>query len=135
MTNNTITMPRGRLTEKLRKAYEWGYEDGQNNPNEQSIINAEPVLPAVETVQGHHPSCRAVDEYKPGDCSHGCASVPPAGGEPEVVDRQCFPSEEMAQELLVEGLYSERRWPRWENITGEEGKQLLIDRGVLTEEV
>lgn len=26
----------------------------------------------AETVAGHHPACRAVDDYKPGDCSHRC---------------------------------------------------------------
>lgn len=25
-----------------------------------------------ETVAGHHPACRAVDDYKPGECSHSC---------------------------------------------------------------
>lgn len=33
------------------------------------------AAPAVEAVAGHHPSCRAVDDYKPGDCSHGCAPM------------------------------------------------------------
>jgi len=27
----------------------------------------------LETVNGHHPACRAVDDYKPGECSHSCA--------------------------------------------------------------
>lgn len=42
---------------------------------------------------------------------------------------------EIGDNYVVVGLYSERRWSRWENITGEEGRQLLIDRGVLTKEV
>ncbi len=28
-----------------------------------------------ETIAGHHPACRAVDDYKPGDCSHSCKPV------------------------------------------------------------
>lgn len=33
------------------------------------------AAPVIETVNGHHPSCQAVDDYRPGECSHGCAPV------------------------------------------------------------
>lgn len=35
-----------------------------------------------ETVAGHHPACRAVDDYKPGDCSHNCKPAAQPKGEP-----------------------------------------------------
>ncbi|MGB3128027.1 MAG: hypothetical protein WBB95_29790 [Pseudomonas sp.] len=35
-----------------------------------------------ETVAGHHPACRAVDDYKPGECSHSCKPAAKLQGEP-----------------------------------------------------
>lgn len=42
-----------------------------------ALLDAKP-----ETVAGHHPACRAVDDYKPGDCSHGCKPPAQPQGEP-----------------------------------------------------
>lgn len=38
-----------------------------------------------ETVAGHHPACRAVDDYKPGDCSHSCKPASQPQGEPVAI--------------------------------------------------
>ncbi|MBP6954021.1 MAG: hypothetical protein KBC45_06295 [Pseudomonas sp.] len=46
----------------------------------------------AETVAGHHPACRAVDDYKAGECSHSCKpasqpqGVPVAWTEVDVLD-------------------------------------------------
>lgn len=37
-----------------------------------------------ETVAGHHSACRAVDDYKPGECSHSCKPAAQPQGEPVV---------------------------------------------------
>ncbi|WP_448675826.1 hypothetical protein MOQ67_05145 [Pseudomonas sp. LY-1] len=39
-----------------------------------------------ETVAGHHPACRAVDDYKPGDCSHSCKPASQPQGEPVTIE-------------------------------------------------
>ncbi|MBW1249880.1 hypothetical protein I7860_24705 [Pseudomonas tolaasii] len=36
----------------------------------------------AETLTGHHPACRAVDDYKPGECSHSCKPAAKPQGEP-----------------------------------------------------
>jgi hypothetical protein len=49
------------------------------------FLNNKSALKPAETVAGHHPACRAVDDYKPGECSHGCKPATQPQGEPVAV--------------------------------------------------
>ncbi|HJH21647.1 MAG TPA: hypothetical protein K8W20_23440 [Pseudomonas lactis] len=66
-TNQTIDgVPRDDLELVLLHGHST-HESDQAWDRLRALLDAKP-----ETVAGHHPACRAVDDYKPGECSHSC---------------------------------------------------------------
>jgi hypothetical protein len=66
-TNQTIDgVPRELLENAARciERYQFGTDWARRL---RALLDAKP-----ETVAGHHPACRAVDDYNPGECSHSC---------------------------------------------------------------
>ena len=63
-TNQTID---GVPRELLESAWEISVDTWSRAEELRALLDAKP-----ETVAGHHPACRAVDDYKPGECSHDC---------------------------------------------------------------
>ena len=63
-TNQTID---GVPRELLESAWEISVDTWSRAEELRALLDAKP-----ETVAGHHPACRAVDDYKPGECSHSC---------------------------------------------------------------
>ena len=76
-TNQTIDgVPRDDLELVLLHGHST-HESDQAWDRLRALLDAKP-----ETVAGHHPACRAVDDYKPGECSHSCKPAVQPQGEP-----------------------------------------------------
>lgn len=80
MSNQTIDgVPREHLSawaERLERADD-GFPGSVPFLQElRALLDAKP-----ETVAGHHSACRAVDDYKPGECSHSCKPAAKLQGE------------------------------------------------------
>lgn len=78
-TNQTIDgVPRALLQSLYTDTVQqWGV--GGNAASQlRALLGANPV----ENIAGHHPACRAVDDYKPGECSHSCKPAAQPQGEP-----------------------------------------------------
>lgn len=78
-TNQTIDGVPRELLESFAR-------DAAYSPNAIMRLRAEQARALLdakpETVAGHHPACRAVDDYKPGACSHDCNPAAQHQGEP-----------------------------------------------------
>lgn len=69
-TNQTIDgVPRDDLELVLLHGHST-HESDQAWDRLRALLDAKP-----QSVSGHHPACRAVDDYKPGECSHSCKSA------------------------------------------------------------
>jgi len=76
-----------------------------------SFMNNKSALMPAETVAGHHSACRAVDDYKPDDCSHGCKPATQPQGEPVEYQSRTRP--------LWRAEDGERAWFPWEKCSAE----------------
>lgn len=99
----------GPCTECGGSLYTWGCSCTPRWPmyKKSALLDA-----PAETVAGHHPACRAVDDYKPDECSHGCRPV--AQGEPVakvVLDQRNLATLELLVDFIPVGTYLYAKQP------------------------